>query len=224
MKDGIKLQEIKDFYNNYVDHLVMENERHRHIIKSLQNIISKNMTVLDVGCGTGITTEAISKLAYYVLGVDIAENLIGCAKKRVNADFIVGDFCDLALKKKFNIVCLVDVLEHIIPSRIWSFLDNVKKYAEDYVYLNIPDSRFNKFLRERCPDLLQVVDEPYDIAYVVWLFESRGFSPLHIFIYGDHRLPHYDEFLFIKNGKLKYDGKETNFYARGEENQILRES
>ena len=53
-------------------------------------------TVLDVGCGGGILTEALAKLGAHVTGIDAADAVIACAK--AHAAEQGGQFPYLALR------------------------------------------------------------------------------------------------------------------------------
>jgi SAM-dependent methyltransferase len=63
--------------------------------------ITKDLDVLDLGCGDGNTAIPTAKLQARVLGVDIAGNLVEAGNLRVrkegltNCTFQVGDACDL---------------------------------------------------------------------------------------------------------------------------------
>ncbi len=63
--------------------------------------ITKDLTVLDLGCGDGTTAIPEAKLAATVLGVDIAKNLVEAGNNRVkeegltNCTFQEGDATDL---------------------------------------------------------------------------------------------------------------------------------
>lgn len=63
--------------------------------------ITKDMNVLDLGCGDGTTAIPAAKLGATVLGVDIAENLVAAGNSRVSAEnltnctFQQGDATDL---------------------------------------------------------------------------------------------------------------------------------
>ncbi|NCD70249.1 class I SAM-dependent methyltransferase [Mucilaginibacter agri] len=63
--------------------------------------ITKNMQVLDLGCGDGTTAIPSAKLGANVLGVDIAENLVAAGNARAKAEglsnctFQEGDATDL---------------------------------------------------------------------------------------------------------------------------------
>lgn len=69
------------------------------LVKSLG--ITKGQKVLDLGCGDGTTAIPEAQLGADVLGVDIASNLVACAKKRAddlglaNCNFQEGDACEL---------------------------------------------------------------------------------------------------------------------------------
>lgn len=64
--------------------------------------ITKEMTVLDLGCGDGTTAIPAAKKAGSVLGVDIARNLVAAGNARAhlaglnNIVFQEGDACDLS--------------------------------------------------------------------------------------------------------------------------------
>jgi ubiquinone/menaquinone biosynthesis C-methylase UbiE len=63
--------------------------------------ITKDMHVLDLGCGDGTTALPAAKLAATVLGVDIARNLVAAGNERArkfglnNVRFQEGDACNL---------------------------------------------------------------------------------------------------------------------------------
>jgi ubiquinone/menaquinone biosynthesis C-methylase UbiE len=63
--------------------------------------ITKNLTVLDLGCGDGTTAIPEARLGAKVLGVDIARNLVAAGNERVKAEgltnihFQEGDAIDL---------------------------------------------------------------------------------------------------------------------------------
>lgn len=74
--------------------------------------VTKNLHILDLGCGDGNTAIPEARLGAHVLGVDIARNLIEAGNVRakveglVNCKFMEGDASDLyALEyKSFDLV------------------------------------------------------------------------------------------------------------------------
>ncbi len=77
---------------------------------------------LDVGCGGGILTEALSKAGAQVSGIDLADGLIEVAKKHAASENLTIDYqCKRAeslaeqtdLQRTFDIVTCLELLEHI---------------------------------------------------------------------------------------------------------------
>jgi len=77
--------------------------------------ITKDLKILDLGCGDGTTAIPEAKLGATVLGVDIASNLVAAGNKRVaaeglnNISFQEGDATDLAglEDKSFDLVVTI---------------------------------------------------------------------------------------------------------------------
>jgi len=81
-----------------------------HFIKKLSK---KNLSILEIGCGMGTNVEMLSKYGY-VDGVEPAEIAISNCKKRFpNNKFFKKNIEELENKKKYDLICLFDVLEHI---------------------------------------------------------------------------------------------------------------
>jgi len=80
------------------------------------NNVNKRDGVLDVGCGNGALTYDLAKKAKKVVGIDIEKKNIKFANKnykRENLKFIIGDSIEYKFNRKFDIVILSNVLEHI---------------------------------------------------------------------------------------------------------------
>lgn len=61
--------------------------------------------ILDVGCGTGVLTDAISKFAQKVVGIDSSAAMVEKAKKDFpNLDFQVLDVCSMNWENEFDAV------------------------------------------------------------------------------------------------------------------------
>ena len=102
------------------------------------NNISQNSTVLDIGCGNGMVAYDISKKAKKVVGIDFSSKSIEKAKRIYhgnNLEFIVGDATIFQFQKKFDIIVLSNVLEHI-EKRV-DFLKNIKGLS-DTLLIRVP--------------------------------------------------------------------------------------
>jgi 2-polyprenyl-3-methyl-5-hydroxy-6-metoxy-1,4-benzoquinol methylase len=84
--------------------------------------------ILDIGCGNGACTNAVSKKVKKAVGIDISEKNIKTAQKRFsnnNLEYIIGDATKYDFKENFDAIMLSNVLEHI-ENRI-NFLNKIKK-------------------------------------------------------------------------------------------------
>lgn len=217
--------EVKTYYNNFLSHLSYDhlrpNQRHTKIKKDLSGIIKKNTSVLDLGCGTGITTRYIAGLGAKVVGIDLSPKLIEFAKANSaheNADYMIGDITKINIgKKAFDVICLIDVMEHIPKEKMPGLIKNVEKYSHKntIVYLNIPDARLQYWMKKNKPGRLQIVDESYPIARILSWFNSINFETIKIEIYGIDLPVQYTSYIFVKKDRIfnnynKYLGGESD--------------
>ena len=206
---------IMNYYDNFLDHLKYDhkrpNPRHTKIKKDLSGIIKKDMNVLDLGCGTGITTHYIAELGAKVIGVDLSPKLIEFAKlnsAHENAKYKVGDITRIDFgKKTFDVICLIDVMEHIPREKIPDLLKNIEQYTHQntIIYLNIPDARFQVYMRGKLPDRLQIIDEAYSIEEILVWFNKIKFEAINIDIYGVDMPIQYVSFKFMKGFVIFYN-------------------
>jgi SAM-dependent methyltransferase len=76
--------------------------------------------ILDLGCGTGWTTEFLHRSHYDVVGVDIASEMIELARQvpdRRAIEFVVGDYESLDGLGPFDAVIFFDALHHADDER-----------------------------------------------------------------------------------------------------------
>lgn len=76
---------------------------------------SKNVKVLDYGCGTGGFCNKLNKLGYKVVGIDTSEEMINTAQKNSPKEiqFIKSDHSIIQSLNKFNIVTTIMTLQFI---------------------------------------------------------------------------------------------------------------
>ncbi len=110
-------------------------------VKFLSDVIKPDDSVLDLGCGYGAISHAISLVARNVVGVDYNLDSILKARKqyqRDNLKFIHDDALHYLNQsgEKFNVLILTHVLEH---------LDNPKQFLAtyanhfNYIFIEVPD-------------------------------------------------------------------------------------
>jgi len=84
----------------------------------LKSISAKDLKLLDIGCGEGFTLEYFYKKGWNVRGIDFSDFGIQSIHPHLAEFFIKGNIwetieCLLSEKKKYNVVWLDNVLEHV---------------------------------------------------------------------------------------------------------------
>ena len=208
-------KEVKNYYDKFIGHLkydhIRENPRHTKVKRDLKGIIKEEMNVLDLGCGTGIITKYIAGLGAKVIGIDLSPKLIEFAKNNSfheNAEYRVGDIIKVDLgKKKFDVICLCDIMEHIPREKIPHLIENIERYSHNntIIYLNIPDARLQSWMREKYPKRLQIIDEAYPMAEILNLFNSINFEAIKNEIYGIDFSTQYTSYIFVRKDIIYYN-------------------
>jgi ubiquinone/menaquinone biosynthesis C-methylase UbiE len=94
----------------------------RPVICEIIQLLCKSMQkhgimveALDVGCGTGVYTEEISRFSKMCIGLDLSENMIEYAKKRREGlNLVLADAHNLPFRDDcFNLVVSVGLLEYV---------------------------------------------------------------------------------------------------------------
>ena len=103
----------KDLYKKEESHWWHKSKRRfvRWLITT--HTTKNNLTILDVGCGTGKNMEELSQFGN-VWGVDVADEALSFCKKRGLINIKKGEAEHLPFNKEsFDVVCVLDVLEHV---------------------------------------------------------------------------------------------------------------
>ena len=102
---------------------------HRYLFASR---FAKGKRVLDVACGEGYGSALMAIGAKYVLGIDIAQDIVNHAKARYadrnNVEFMVGECENLSLPaESIDLAVSFETLEHLDAKGQESFLQGVKR-------------------------------------------------------------------------------------------------
>jgi ubiquinone/menaquinone biosynthesis C-methylase UbiE len=110
------------------DHVIGQLVYKYYVAKKLNLIedwFSKESTVLDVGCGTGVYTTALSSHCSTIVGSDISPEMVarGIARARAqclnNIHFVVCDVAHIPFRERtFDLVFSVNLFHHIVNQKI----------------------------------------------------------------------------------------------------------
>ena len=205
-ESSVSSENARRWYNRFLgvlknDH-ARENPRHQRIKQTLKKIIKPGMNVLDIGCGTGISSRFMGELGARVIGVDLSNELVAYANKKSahrNVSYMVQDASQLYLNACFDAITVIDSMEHIPRDRVDAFVISVCRHAgrDTIIYINIPDGRYQQFVRANHPQKLQIIDEDYDPSQLIAMFQKHGFQPYQVSVYGIDLPVQYNEYFFM---------------------------
>lgn len=192
---------IKTFYENFTEgHILHDrlsyNRRYIHIRKMIHRHVKSGMSVLELGCGTGITSQDILRQGASVTGIDLSENNIRYARRFVRKGlFEVHDALTLDLQRTFDVITMFDFMEHIPRMHHDRLFNVIRKHCHPstIMLINIPNHEATQYFRQHQPDILQVVDEEVTLDDFVHLCRSSGFSILKFQRNDIFRLRDYNE-------------------------------
>lgn len=93
---------------------VLETRTIENANANLLNVLKPELSVLDVGCGSGAITRGIAKYAGQVVGIDRSEELIQLANENntaSNLSFVVGDVMTYVPAQRFDIITTARTLQ-----------------------------------------------------------------------------------------------------------------
>ena len=101
----------------------------KQLIKISKKSLS-NFNILDLGCGGGLVCEPLARLGANITGIDFVKQNIIAAKKHAkktntNIEYLHQNINNLKLKKKYDAVLILEVLEHIEDWK--KIIINIKK-------------------------------------------------------------------------------------------------
>lgn len=203
MNDGISLEDIRNFYDNYLEKLNKVNNRHKRVFRSLDGFLPKNIHVLDIGCGTGITSKHLAEGSRKVTAIDLSPKLIDYASKQNfhdNVFYISADITKWKSNYKYDAITLIDVLEHISTEFVGDLIERLGNmtHEKSVIYINTPNPYFTKWLQINTPERLQIIDNPVDVPDIIALFDNIDFIPTYFQMYWMQ----YVEYVFIKKDEF----------------------
>ncbi len=90
----------------------------RNILSNNNIMDRKNIDVLDIGCGGGLTSECLARMGMNVTGVDADENAIRVAsdhaqKQNLQIQYIHGSTDTMDKTRKYDVITALEIVEHV---------------------------------------------------------------------------------------------------------------
>ena len=204
---------------SFKDYNIYRRKRAEESILHLENFTEiKEKKVLDIGCGHGSNAFILAQKGSYVTALDIDEERLSVARNlnnHENINFINTDLNKLA-NKKFQLVTLLDVLEHI--QNYEDLIKNVVSLIDQDSLVYIEYNPYFSFIGHHLYDytLLPVQFLPYKLTEKIVLSNSKSGGIFN----AEESLKQFKELNKITCRKLRKILKTNNFKIVFERNYI----
>lgn len=122
-------------------------------------------SVLDVGCGDGRLCFELKNKNLEIVGIDYSYKAINFARGfSPELEFIIQDIENFDRNDKFDVIVLMETLEHFLPERIPQIINNLSKFLkiDGRLIITVPSKNtplprkhFQHFTRESLNDTLK---------------------------------------------------------------------
>lgn len=169
-----ELKNIVDYYNdqtyNKLNDYIFGNIRIQKAWKELKRHTKNPRNILEIGCGAGYISYKLAKKypKAQVTAIDISDKSIELAKKVFkarNLNYFCTTIENFQSEKKFDLIVLFDVYEHIADEMKVSFNKALSNYIskDTTVFFSFPTPTLLAYQRKYTPSALQPVDEDITI-------------------------------------------------------------
>lgn len=175
------------YYRAYFGRLGLRRLYHRARIRQLLRLVTPGASVLDAGCGSGLTGVLLGERGCRVTGVDIDEGAIAFARSVApRGVFEVADLTRLELGRRFDVVICSEAIEHLETDRHEMVLDRLLAHLAEpgMLLLTFPSRSYAtlepgwRVLRRLISPGIGWDDEdthvPVDAEYIRRILEGRG--------------------------------------------------
>jgi 2-polyprenyl-3-methyl-5-hydroxy-6-metoxy-1,4-benzoquinol methylase len=129
-----------------------------YVIKRFVSVMPKNISVLDVACGSGPYIYYLKQNGYTnIQGVDISEEQVKLAHDLTLKEIICDDIFNFLSnnKGKYDLILLMDIIEHLTKPELLKLLDLVNESLNDKgkIIIHIPNAEGIFGMRVRYGDV-----------------------------------------------------------------------
>ncbi|MBT7237867.1 class I SAM-dependent methyltransferase [Candidatus Woesearchaeota archaeon] len=179
-------KKIIEEYSEYVDERFANQAKGREITsnRNLEYIekFKERGEILDIGTANAPFLHIAKKRGWTVTGIELNKYLIKWAKENYNLDIKQGTIFENTFNKKFDVITLWDVLEHVSsPSKTLEKCNLLLKQDGLFV-INYPDyqSWIAKMLGKKWPFYLSVHIYYFDRRTIKKILNKAGFKVIKI--------------------------------------------
>jgi len=154
-------------------------EQQKKINIILDNLtITKDDTVLDVGCGTGLFLERIESECMEAIGVDPSEELLKVSEKRFSGQLLHGFAEDLPFKdNEFDVVVSITAMQNF--NNIEEGLEEIKRVGKERFALTVLKKsekieEIKKIINKILIDSnIRTIEEEKDLIFIIKSDKNR---------------------------------------------------
>lgn len=143
------------------------NTKADNLVRQIREIMSKGK-ILDVGCGSGVLVDKLSKDGYQATGIDRSEQAISFAEKYMEGTFMLGDadLTGIQGKELYDVVVASHILEHLDnPQPFFEGVKGALRGGDGYIIVAVPNLEWydpDSFLRSNPGSIF---DEDHTVCY-----------------------------------------------------------
>ncbi len=113
---------IAGFYDKEQDSGLISVPRraeHEAVIKRLPSFVRRQDRVLEIGCGTGLYTIELARMAKEVVAVDVSNRMLNVLEHKAahehleNIRYVKGDIQEIPVDGRFNCICAFSSFEYV---------------------------------------------------------------------------------------------------------------
>jgi SAM-dependent methyltransferase len=116
------------------------NDEKRIMAEIVAAISGSGASVLELGCANGVLLGALADLGVEGQGVEFSDLALSRASETARPRIHIGDIGDVDLDEEFDGVVALDILEHLNPNRLATYLDRVHRWIRPggFLIANLP--------------------------------------------------------------------------------------
>lgn len=125
---------IKRFWEFRSKHTTIEysaDHLSNRLLKLVKNDIPNHGRVLDIGFGSGTLLKKLDSIGYECSGIDLSESCGIRASLPESVKLYYGSIFDIRLNNNFNLIFLMDVLEHLPDANVVPRLQHIANLLSD---------------------------------------------------------------------------------------------